>query len=106
MDALHLTDCPKDEKGTERRFESVDATAYLLQSETNRQQLLTAIENIEAGRNLVEAPTDTFQKTAFHDFVYHFGQEIEVHGLTEDGFLADLEQTKREVFAEQYGCHA
>lgn len=34
----------------------IDPTAYLLQSEANRRRLLAAIENINAGRNLVEAP--------------------------------------------------
>jgi antitoxin YefM len=36
----------------------IDETAYLLQSEANRKRLLTAIENINAGRNLIEAPMD------------------------------------------------
>ena len=31
----------------------VDETAYLSQSETNRQRLLTAIQNVEQGENLV-----------------------------------------------------
>jgi hypothetical protein len=31
------------------------------------------------------------------------GQEIEKRGLSEEEFMADLEKTKREVFAEQYG---
>lgn len=31
----------------------VDETAYLSQSETNRQRLLTAIQNVEQGKNLV-----------------------------------------------------
>jgi hypothetical protein len=42
-------------------------------------------------------------KAAFHDFAYHLGREVETRGLTEEEFLADLEQTKREVFTEQYG---
>ncbi len=42
-------------------------------------------------------------KAAFHDFAYHLGREVERQGLTEEEFLADLEQTKREVFVEQYG---
>jgi antitoxin YefM len=39
----------------------VNQTAYLLQSEANRKRLLAAIANIEAGRNLVEAPVDMLQ---------------------------------------------
>lgn len=42
-------------------------------------------------------------KAAFHDFAYHLGREVERQDLTEEEFLADLEQTKREVFTEQYG---
>jgi len=43
------------------------------------------------------------QKAAFHDFARNLGQEIEKRGLSEEEFMADLEKTKREVFAEQYG---
>ena len=32
----------------------VDETAYLSQSETNRQHLLAAIRNVEQGKNLIE----------------------------------------------------
>lgn len=39
----------------------VDTTAYLLRSEANRKRLLAAIENVNAGRNLVEAPMDMLQ---------------------------------------------
>ena len=39
----------------------VDTTAYLMQSEANRERLLVAIENINAGRGLVEAPMDMLQ---------------------------------------------
>jgi antitoxin YefM len=39
----------------------IDPTAYLLQSEANRRRLLAAIENVNAGRNLVEVPMDLLQ---------------------------------------------
>ena len=39
----------------------IDPTAYLLQSEANRRRLLAAIENVNAGRNLVEVPMDMLQ---------------------------------------------
>jgi hypothetical protein len=42
----------------EHPFGPLDETTYLLQSEANRKQLLTAIENIDAGRNLVEVLMD------------------------------------------------
>ena len=43
------------------------------------------------------------RKAAFHDFARHLGQEVEARGLTEEEFAAQLEQTKRQVFTEQYG---
>ena len=36
----------------------VDETAYLLQSPANKQRLLTAIENVENGRHLIEVDLD------------------------------------------------
>jgi antitoxin YefM len=36
----------------------VDETAYLLHSDTNREQLLRAIEHVEKGENLVEVELD------------------------------------------------
>ena len=40
---------------------------------------------------------------AFHDFARNLGKEVERRGLTEEELLADLEETKREVFEERYG---
>ncbi|MCP5098966.1 MAG: hypothetical protein GY943_25725 [Chloroflexi bacterium] len=37
----------------------VDETAYLLQSDANKERLLQAIENIDNGKNLVEIDLDT-----------------------------------------------
>jgi antitoxin YefM len=37
----------------------VDETAYLLQSDANRERLLQAIEHVNAGENLVEVELDT-----------------------------------------------
>jgi prevent-host-death family protein len=42
-------------------------------------------------------------RAAFHDFSRNLGREVEKRGLTEEELMADLEKTKREVFAEQYG---
>ncbi|MCX6027967.1 MAG: hypothetical protein NT169_01535 [Chloroflexi bacterium] len=42
----------------ERPSGAVDTTTHLLRSDVNRKRLLAAIENINAGRNLVEAPLD------------------------------------------------
>ncbi|MCX6027789.1 MAG: type II toxin-antitoxin system Phd/YefM family antitoxin [Chloroflexi bacterium] len=43
------------------------------------------------------------QLAAFNDFARSLGKEVEKRGLTEDQLLADLEETKREVFVETYG---
>jgi|SRR3970040_1184716 len=43
------------------------------------------------------------RKAAFHDFARNLGREVERRGISEEEFAADLEKTKREVFAEQYG---
>lgn len=42
-------------------------------------------------------------KAAFHDFSRHLGKEVEQRGITEEELMADLEETKREVFEERYG---
>lgn len=39
----------------------------------------------------------------FNDFTRQFGKEIERRGLNEDELMTELEETKREVFEEQYG---
>jgi len=43
------------------------------------------------------------RKAAFHDFARRLGREVEKRGLSEQELMAELEQTKRQVFAEQYG---
>ncbi len=40
---------------------------------------------------------------AFEDFSHKFGQEVERRGITEEQLMEDLEETKKEVFREQYG---
>jgi prevent-host-death family protein len=40
---------------------------------------------------------------AFSKFARSFGLEVEKRGLSEEELLADLEETKREVFEERYG---
>ena len=45
-------------------------------------------------------------KAAFYDLSRNFGREVESLGITEEQFMADLEKTKRRVFAEQYGRSA
>jgi prevent-host-death family protein len=39
----------------------------------------------------------------FDEFTRQLGQEIEKRGLTEEELMNELEETKREVFLEQYG---
>jgi hypothetical protein len=43
------------------------------------------------------------QLEVFHEFARELGREAEERGLTEEALLADLEETKREVFPEHYG---
>lgn len=38
----------------------IDETAYLFQSEANKQRLLSAIQNVRQGNNLVEADLTLF----------------------------------------------
>ena len=40
---------------------------------------------------------------AFNEFARSLGKEVERRGLTEEELLADLDETKREVFEERYG---
>ena len=40
---------------------------------------------------------------AFNKFARSLGQEVEKSGLTEEELMNELEETKREVFLEQYG---
>ncbi len=39
----------------------------------------------------------------FNEFTRQFGREVERRGLTEEELMIELEETKREVFEEQYG---
>ena len=39
----------------------------------------------------------------FDQFTRQIGQEVEKRGLTEEELMTDLEESKREVFEEQYG---
>jgi prevent-host-death family protein len=39
----------------------------------------------------------------FEQFTREFGREVEKRGLTEEQLMAELEETKREVFQERYG---
>lgn len=45
-------------------------------------------------------------KAAFFDLSRNLGREVERRGLTEEEFMAGLEKTKREVFAQQHGRSA
>jgi hypothetical protein len=49
-----LAYCTEHGDGLERPSGQADETTYPLQSEANRKRLLAAIENINAGRSLVE----------------------------------------------------
>ena len=49
------------DKDIEIVVSEVNETAYLLRSEANKERLLKAIENVEKGENLVEAPIGDLQ---------------------------------------------
>ena len=48
-------------KSVEIIISEVDETDYLLRSDANRRRLLHAIENVNRGEQLVEAPLDLLQ---------------------------------------------
>lgn len=49
------------DKDIEIMVSEVDETAYLFQSEANKERLLKAIENVEKGENLTEVPIGDLQ---------------------------------------------
>ncbi len=49
------------DKKIELSVQEVDDTAYLEKSEVNKTRLISAIENIRDGKNLVEADAKLFQ---------------------------------------------
>jgi ribosomal protein L29 len=40
---------------------------------------------------------------ALDDLTRNLGRQVEQRGLTEDELMAELEETKRQVFEERYG---
>ena len=49
------------DKEIEIVISEVDETAYLLQSEPNRERLLQTIQRINSQQNLIEVPTNALQ---------------------------------------------
>lgn len=41
--------------------EEIDETAHLLSTQANREHLLRALADVEAGRNLISAPSGVFE---------------------------------------------
>ena len=71
---------------TEKEGEKGQKPATVLLSKTEYEQLLR------------------YKRLAvFDDFAREFGHEIAQRGLTEEELMAELEETKRDVFEEQYG---
>jgi len=65
-----------------------------------------------AATDAVRLPTSEYEQllrykrlAVFNEFTRQFGQEVERRGLTEEELMAELEETKREVFNEQYAQH-
>jgi hypothetical protein len=81
-----------------------DFVAYLTEKEigqaphTTAQAAVTLLSTAEYEQLL------RYKRLAvFNEFTRQFGQAVETRGLSEEELIADLEETKREVFAEQYG---
>ncbi|MGQ9626242.1 MAG: hypothetical protein ACUVV0_04970 [Anaerolineae bacterium] len=88
-----------------------DFVSYLVERETGQvaQQGIRGEEPIAVILSMAEYErliARWRRKAAFHDFARNLGREVEKSGLSEEKFMADLEETKREVFAEQYGQSA
>jgi antitoxin YefM len=49
------------EKEIEIIVNEVDETAYLFRSEANKARILSAVNNVEKGKNLVEVPIGDLQ---------------------------------------------
>jgi predicted transposase YbfD/YdcC len=43
-----------------RERQTMDETAYLMSTDANRKHLLQAIADVDAGKNMVEVPLETF----------------------------------------------
>ena len=79
-----------------------DFISYLIEQEPKAHQpRASAIKLI---------PTEEYEEllrykklAAFNSFTQALGKEVENQGLTEEELMADLEQSKREVFEEEYG---
>jgi len=81
-----------------------DFVAYLTEKATGQEQHSTDQPAVTL------LPTAEYEQllrykrlAVFKEFTKQFGQEVERRGLTEEELMADLEETKREVFEEQYG---
>lgn len=53
------------DKEIEIAVSEIDETAYLMRSETNRERLLRAIENVDKGEGLIEARQSAVR--GYHD---------------------------------------
>lgn len=78
-----------------------DFVAYLTEKEIGPAPPTTAVTLLATAE--YEQLLRYKRLAIFNEFTRQFGQEVETRGLTEEELMADLEKTKREVFAEQYG---
>ncbi len=66
-------------------------------SSKSSMAILIPIDEYERLRSISE------QKAAFYDLSRNLGRDVERKGVTEEEFLAEIKQIKREVFEKQYG---
>jgi hypothetical protein len=79
-----------------------DFVSYLVAQET-KQDASLPVAILVPMAEYERLTTLSQRKATFYSLAYHLGQEVEKQGLGEEEFMTDLEQTKRQVFAERYG---
>jgi len=77
-----------------------DFVRYLAEKATEK---FAATDVIQLTTSEYEQLLSYKRMAIFNEFTLQFGKEVEKRGLTEEELMADLEETKREVFEEQYG---
>jgi hypothetical protein len=94
----NLKKLPADKLAVVYDFIAYLAEKAMGQAHTTAQPAVTLLSTAEYEQLL------RYKRLAvFNEFTRQFGQEVEKRGLTEEELMAELEESKREVFEEQYG---
>ncbi len=81
-----------------------DFISYLAERETGQSQRKTKSPALVLLSNTEYEQLLRYKKLfEFNEFSQQLGKEVEKRGLTEEKLIRELEETKREVFEEQYG---